>query len=74
MILIQSSFALVQPLPEQPQLCKTSPEMFHGRVVRASTVYSTKFTLVRINKLLIAYHLNIPIYQLSVSVCPATFP
>jgi hypothetical protein len=38
------------------------------------TVYSNKFTLVRINKLLIAYHLNIPIYQLDVSVCPATFP
>jgi hypothetical protein len=42
--------------------------------VRTSKVYSNKFTLVRINKLLIAYHLNIPMYQLIVSLCPATFP
>jgi hypothetical protein len=30
--------------------------------VRTLTVYSNKFTLVRINKLLIAYHLNTSIY------------
>jgi hypothetical protein len=29
--------------------------------VRTLTVYSNKFTLVRIDKLVIAYHLNIPI-------------
>jgi hypothetical protein len=43
--------------------------------VRTLTVYSNKFTLDRINKLLIAYyHLNVPIYQLNVTVCPAIFP
>jgi hypothetical protein len=45
--------------------------------VRTLTVYSNKFTLARVNQLLIAYHLNILryiLYQLCISVCPATFP